>query len=78
MNIFGLTNKNIIMKKNIGKVDKAIRIIIGVLIAAAGIYLKSWWGLLAILPISTALVNYCGLYSVIGVSTCKMKESKTA
>jgi hypothetical protein len=66
------------MKKNIGNVDKAIRIIIGILIAAAGIYLKSWWGLLAIVPIATALVSFCGLYSIIGVSTCKMKEGKTA
>jgi hypothetical protein len=36
---------------NVGKTDKIIRWIIGIVIAAFGLYYKSWWGLLAIIPI---------------------------
>jgi hypothetical protein len=63
------------MEKNVGKCDKTVRIIVAVGIAAAGIYFESWWGLVAILPLATAFMGSCGLYSIIGVSTCK-KESK--
>ena len=65
------------MKTNVGKTDKIIRIILGVAIAALGIYFKSWWGLLAILPLGTALAGVCGIYAACGTSTCgtNMKES---
>ena len=62
------------MKANVGKTDKIIRIIIALIIAAAGIYFNSWWGLLAIIPLATALVSFCGLYSLFGISTCPEKK----
>ena len=57
------------MKKNIGTTDQIVRLIIGIVIAALGIYFKSWWGLVAIVPIGTALFNFCPLYSPFGLST---------
>ena len=62
------------MKANVGKTDKIIRIIIALIIAAAGVYFNSWWGLLAIIPLATALVSFCGLYSLLGISTCHAKK----
>jgi hypothetical protein len=62
------------MKKNVGTTDKVIRIIIGLGIAAAGFYFKSWWGLLAIVPLATAIMGNCGLYSIFGCSTCPSKK----
>jgi hypothetical protein len=62
------------MKANVGKTDKIIRIIIALIIAAAGVYFNSWWGLLAIIPLATALVSFCGLYSLLGISTCPAKK----
>ena len=59
------------MKKNIGKTDKVIRIIIGLLIGAAGLYFESWLGLIGVIPIATALVSRCGLYVPFGINTCK-------
>ena len=61
------------MKQNVGAADKAVRIIIGLVIMGLGLYFKSWWGLIGILPLATGLVGYCGLYSLIGMSTCKVK-----
>lgn len=62
------------MKKNVGTTDKIIRIVIGVGIAAAGVYYQSWWGLLGLIPIATALVGFCGLYTLLGFSTCPAKN----
>ena len=61
------------MKANVGSSDKIIRIILGVVIIAAGFYFKSWFGLIGIVPLLTASVSFCPLYSVIGVNTCKVK-----
>jgi len=57
------------MKKNVGKVDKVVRILVAIAIAGVGIYYQSWWGLLAILPLITALTGFCGVYSLLGIST---------
>ena len=62
------------MKPNIGKTDKIVRIILALLIAAVGIYLKSWWGLLAIVPLVTALISFCPVYKIVGLNTCAQKS----
>lgn len=59
------------MKCNVGKTDKIIRIIVGLAIGAAGLYFNSWWGLLGIIPLGTALFGRCGLYVPFGISTRK-------
>jgi hypothetical protein len=57
------------MKKNVGNIDKVIRIILGVVIIVFGIYNQSWWGLVGIVPLFTAFISWCPVYSLIGVST---------
>jgi len=59
---------------NVGKTDKIIRWIIGIVIAALGLYYKSWWGLLAIIPIATAIFGFCTLYIPFKINTCKKKS----
>ena len=63
------------MKKNVGTVDKIIRIVLGVAIAVLGIVYQSWWGLLAILPLATAFIGFCLLYPIFGISTSKKEET---
>jgi hypothetical protein len=62
------------MKCNVGKTDKIIRVVLGVIIAAIGIYYQSWWGLLSIIPIGTAISGFCGLYKPFGINTCKIDK----
>ncbi len=66
------------MKCNVGKTDKIIRVIIGLVIIVIGIYYQSWWGLLAIIPLFTAAVSWCPLYLPFGISTCKIEEKDTS
>ncbi len=64
------------MKRNVGNTDKVIRIILGLLIGAAGIIFKSWLGLFGIIPIITALTGSCGLYLPFGINTRKDKTNE--
>jgi hypothetical protein len=59
------------MKKNVGKVDAAIRIVLAIIIAALGYYYQTWWGLVAIVPIATAFMGSCPAYMPFGLSTKK-------
>ena len=64
------------MQCNVGRTDKVIRIVLGIVIAVLGIAFQSWWGLLAIIPLATALSGRCMLYLPFGLSTCKVPEDK--
>jgi len=58
------------MSNNVGKIDRSIRIILGLIIVLLGFYFQSWWGLIGIVPIFTAFVSWCPLYSIFRLSTC--------
>lgn len=62
------------MKSNMGSTDKIIRYLIALVIGFVGIYFKSWWGLLAIIPLLTALISFCPLYTLVGLNTCTTKK----
>ncbi len=57
------------MKKNMGITDRWVRVVIGLAIIAVGIYFKSWWGLIGIIPLATSLISTCPLYLPFGIST---------
>ena len=63
------------MNVNVGTVDRAIRIIVGVvLIAAAAMGKIGAWGYIGVLPLLTGLMRVCPAYSLIGVNTCGAKK----
>lgn len=59
------------MKCNVGGTDRIIRIALGVIIIFAGIYFKSWWGAVGIIPIMTGTIRWCPAYIPFGFSTCE-------
>lgn len=59
------------MQANIGKTDKMIHIFLGGLIFGAGLYYQRWWALLGLMPIATALINFCPLYAPFKILTLK-------
>ena len=40
------------MKHNVGGIDRALRIIVGLVIIGWGIYAQSWWGAIGLVPCS--------------------------
>jgi hypothetical protein len=55
--------------RNVGLVDRVIRTIIGVAIVVLGVGFHSRWGLVAAVPLLTAAVGFCPLYSLLRIST---------
>ena len=63
------------MKKNVGGIDKKIRIIAGVAAIAAGIYFQSWWGAIGLVFLVTAAMGWCPPYVLLGINTCPSQSS---
>ncbi|WP_417800314.1 DUF2892 domain-containing protein [Tenacibaculum sp.] len=69
------------MKKNMGNTDKAIRTLIALIIAALSYFefISGIFGnillVLAIILLVTSLINFCPLYKLLGINTCKTKNS---
>jgi len=59
------------MKKNVGKIDKILRVIIGLIIGGLGYYYQTWWGLIGVVPVLTALISFCPFYPVFKIKTNK-------
>lgn len=64
------------MKKNIGKTDKLLRIVLGTSIIIAGAYLKSVWGIVGMIPIITAQSGFCPAYLLFGITTMEKKSTR--
>lgn len=61
---------------NIGTIDRALRIIVGLaLLALVFIGPQTWWGLIGLIPLATGLFSTCPLYSMLGMSTCPLKKT---
>jgi hypothetical protein len=52
-----------------GSGDRVFRGIVGILALAAGLYFQSWWGLIGLIPLGTALVGWCPAYVPFGINT---------
>ena len=64
------------MSRNEGTIDRALRIILGlVLLSLVFVGPQTMWGLIGIIPLATGLMGYCPLYQIIGLNTCPMKKS---
>lgn len=64
------------MKTNVGNLDRILRYLVGLALLGAGLYFKSWWGLVGLGPILTATFRFCPAYLPFGLSTCKTKPDK--
>ena len=62
------------MKPNVGGIDRTLRIVLGLGIVAAGFYFKSYWGFVGLVPLLTAGVRFCPLYSILGLRTCPIEK----
>ena len=71
------------MSKNIGYIDRTVRIVIGLLLMAYAIPFGfpstgwNWVGWIGVIPIIAAFVGTCPAYSVLGVSTCAVGARKS-
>jgi hypothetical protein len=58
------------MKKNLGTVDRTVRVVVGIGLLAAGAIAGSWWALAGLVPLLTGLLGFCPAYCPLGISSC--------
>ena len=59
------------MTKNVGGIDRTLRIIVGLaLIAAAATGTVGLWGYIGVVPLVTGFVRFCPAYTLLGIRTC--------
>ena len=60
------------MKANVGGIDRVARIVAGVvLIGLAATGTVGVWGWIGVVPLATGVFNFCPLYRLIGINTCR-------
>ncbi|MDV7340523.1 DUF2892 domain-containing protein [Terasakiella sp. A23] len=66
------------MTKNVGSLDKILRIVAGLALLAFAIFFPeneyNWIGFIGIVPLATALLGWCPAYTLIGVKTCSTES----
>ena len=61
------------MKVNIGSADKVVRIVVGLALLSLVVLVHGkarWFGLIGLVPLLTALMGFCPLYTLLGMNTC--------
>jgi hypothetical protein len=72
-----VTQKEQIMKTNVGTADRVIRVLAGLVLFSLVFGLESnarWWGLVGLLPLATGLAGWCALYKPFGIDTSRTKH----
>lgn len=61
------------MTRNVGGLDKMLRIGAGVVLLLLGAFGPlGWWGLIGVVPLVTGLAGNCPVYSLAGLNTCPL------
>ena len=67
------------MRKNIGNIERVLRVVAGLFILALTITgPQSLWGLLGIVPLATGIIGWCPPYALLGISTCRKPNTGQA
>jgi len=63
------------MKANVGTIDRAIRIVVGLgLIGATLGGFIGVWGWLGVVPLATGIFRFCPAYLPFGISSCSTEK----
>lgn len=65
------------MTKNVGGIDKLLRIAAGLVLLALTLSgVIGWWGFIGVVPLATGLIGNCPLYSLLGFDTRSLKPGQ--
>lgn len=63
------------MKINIHPIERVIRLVIGLFLISLVFWgPKNPWYYLGIIPVLTSLSGWCPMYTMLGISTCKINS----
>lgn len=64
------------MTRNVGGIDRVLRIVAGLALLSLLLLLDGdmrYLGLIGLVPLATALLGWCPAYTLIGVNTCRRR-----
>lgn len=67
------------MKANVGGIDRVLRILVGLGVLSLLVVLEGnarWLGLIGLVPLLTAVLGYCPLYALLGISSCPLERKQ--
>lgn len=62
------------MNTNVGKVDRIVRVVVGLVLIGFGVAKGSWWGAVGLIPLGTAAIGFCPLYTPLKINTCETQK----
>lgn len=62
------------MTKNLGKLDRTLRVILGLALIIYGVLNSSWIGAIGLIPLLTAIIAWCPLYCPLKIKTCSKEN----
>ena len=57
------------MQANVGGIDRILRIVVGIALIAWAVTGGPVWAWIGVVPLATALIKFCPLYTVLGMNT---------
>jgi hypothetical protein len=67
------------VKANVGGIDRALRVLVGLGVLSLLVVLEGgarWLGLIGLVPLLTAVLGYCPLYALLGISSCPLERKQ--
>jgi hypothetical protein len=62
------------MKKNMGSLDKNLRLVLGIILLIVGFFSTWWLSLIGVIMVGTSLMGFCPAYLPFNIST--LRKSK--
>ena len=65
------------MNRNVGNLDRGLRAVAGLALIAWALMGGPVWAWIGIVPLATAGIGLCPLYSLLGVRTCPLHTTQS-
>lgn len=69
------------MTRNVGRIDRALRIVVGLVVFSLFFLLdppNNYFGLIGLVPLATGLLGWCPPYALLGINTCPTEDRADA
>jgi O-antigen ligase len=65
------------MQRNVGGLDVFLRIVLGIALLTVVFVgpTQTAWGWLGLVPLATAALQWCPLYTLLGIKTCRVSDA---
>jgi hypothetical protein len=63
-----------VMKANVGGIDRILRIVVGLALIVWALMGGPVWAWIGVVPLATGVLKFCPFYPLLGMNTCPMDK----